>query len=343
MGVLKAGLVGCGAIGKDHCRRLIETIPGVTVVAVSDYVAAAADSTAEKYGIRSFGNDCSGMIQDPEVEAVVIASSDATHFTYVMQTLEAGKWCFCEKPLAQKPEDCEAIIRKEVELGKRLLQVGFMRRYDKGYAEMRRIIASGELGNPLIIKAAHRNWLQPAAGYEDDHAVSNMAIHELDVSRFLLGEEYKEGQCVQVRQNENTPAFVNPQIILIRTRNNCYIEIEVQVSDAYGYDIQCEVVCEKGTVKLPDPYTVVRRQRPADGCKPGEIMPILEDWKDRFVEAYDIEFNAWVKDIADGKLTGPSAWDGYAACAAAKAVNASRGTGQFVPIEMIEKPELYKG
>ena len=63
--VLKIGIIGCGAIGKDHCRRIIETVPGATVVAVSDYVAAAADDTAAKYGIRSYGNDCDGMIKIP--------------------------------------------------------------------------------------------------------------------------------------------------------------------------------------------------------------------------------------------------------------------------------------
>ena len=75
------GVIGCGAIGKDHCRRIIETVPGATVVAVSDYVAAAADETAAKYGIKSYGNDCDGMIKDPEVEAVVITSIDPTHHT----------------------------------------------------------------------------------------------------------------------------------------------------------------------------------------------------------------------------------------------------------------------
>ena len=71
------GIIGCGAIGKDHCRRIIETVPGATVVAVSDYVAAAADETAAKYGIKSYGNDCDGMIKDPEVEAV-LAQADET-------------------------------------------------------------------------------------------------------------------------------------------------------------------------------------------------------------------------------------------------------------------------
>ena len=104
--MLKIGLIGCGAIGKDHCRRIIETVPGATVVAVCDYVAAAADETAAKYGIRSFGNDCNGMIADPEVEAVVITSIDPTHHDYVMEVLKHEKWCFCEKPLIQNAKDC---------------------------------------------------------------------------------------------------------------------------------------------------------------------------------------------------------------------------------------------
>lgn len=71
-------------------------------------------------------------------------------------------------------------------------------------------------------------------------------------------------------------------------------------------------------------------------------MPILVNWKERFVEAYDIEFNDWVAAVHEGKLRGPSAWDGYAACVAADALNASRGTSQFKKIEMIEKPDIYK-
>jgi myo-inositol 2-dehydrogenase/D-chiro-inositol 1-dehydrogenase len=146
--ILKIGIIGCGAIGKDHCRRIMDTVPGATVVAVSDYFAPAADETAAKYGIRSFGNDCDAMIKDPEVECVVITSIDPTHHDYVMKTLAEEKWCFCEKPLALTGKDCETIINRELEIGKRLVQVGFMRHYDRGYSEMKRIIDSGELGAP---------------------------------------------------------------------------------------------------------------------------------------------------------------------------------------------------
>ena len=97
-------------------------------------------------------------------------------------------------------------------------------------------------------------------------------------------------------------------------------------------------------MKLPDPYAVVCRSRPSgwDSVKPAECMPIMTDWKERFIEAYDIEFCKWVESVHAGKLTGPSSWDGYVACVAGDALNASRGTSQFLKVETMEKPEMYK-
>ena len=168
---------------------------------------------------------------------------------------------------------------------------------------------------------------------------------KLDICRWLLGDEYEDVQCVKVRQSSNSnKGYDNPQVMLMRTKNGCFIDVEVQVADGYGYDIQCEVVCENGTVKLPDPYAVVRRSRPAgwDSVQPAESMPIMTDWKERSIEAYDIEFCKWVESVHAGKLTGPSSWDGYVACVAGDALNASRGTSQFMKVETMEKPEMYK-
>ena len=74
----------------------------------------------------------------------------------------------------------------------------------------------------------------------------------------------------------------------------------------------------------------------------GLELPIMTDWKDRFIEAYDIEFCKWVESVHANKLTGPSAWDGYVACVAGDALNASRGTSTFLKVETMEKPEMYK-
>ena len=333
--MLKIGVIGCGAIGRDHIRRLHDLVPGCEVVACADYFKAAADKVAEQYGITAYETG-EELIAAPEVEAVVITSSDPSHAGYVLEALKAQKFVFCEKPLAQNAADCEKIIAAEVALGRRLVQVGFMRRYDRGYAEMKRIIDSGELGAPLMIHACHRNVSQPD-GFKTEMGVTNVAIHELDICRWLLGDEYESGQVLKVRQSaESNKGYDNPQIVLLETKTGCRIDVEVQVADAYGYDIQCQVVCEKGTVNLPDPYAVVKRANAT------RSFPILTDWKDRFIEAYDIELTEWVKAVSAGAPTGPSAWDGYVACVAGDALNASRGTGVFKKIETIEKPALYK-
>lgn len=334
--MLKIGIIGCGAIGREHMRRLNNLVAGAQVVACSDYYKEAAEKAAALYeGVKVYDTG-EELIAADDVDAVVITSTDATHADYVLECLKHGKQVFAEKPLAQSASDCEKIINEELKHGKRLVQVGFMRRYDPGYVEMKRIIDSGELGAPLMIHACHRNVSQ-SDGFTTDMGITNVAIHELDICRWLLGDEYKSAQVLKVRQSSNsTKGYDNPQIVLLETDLGCRIDVEVQVADGYGYDIQCQVVCENGTVNLPDPYAVVRR---ADAkCS----FPILTDWSQRFIDAYDVEMNDWVNGVLNGKLNGPSSWDGYAACVAGDTLNNSRNTGEFLAVKMIEKPKMYQ-
>ncbi|WP_394925526.1 Gfo/Idh/MocA family protein [uncultured Robinsoniella sp.] len=333
--MLRIGVIGCGAIGRDHMRRLRDLVPDATVTACSDYFPESAKLAAKQYDIPHVYDTGEELIESAEVEAVLIASSDASHAGYVLACIRQGKPVFCEKPLAQTSADCEKIIEAEMSGGKRLVQVGFMRRYDPGYREMKRIVQSGELGNPLMIHAVHRNMHQPD-GLTSEMGVSNIAIHELDICRWLLDDEYKNGQVLKVRQSSySVKGYDNPQIVLLETGMGCRIDVEVQLSDGYGYDIQCQVVCEKGTVSLPDPYAVVTRS------EAGRIMPILTDWSQRFIQAYDIELNEWVQAVKNNGGYGPGSWDGYAACVAADTLNRSRNTGRFMEIQMMPKPDLY--
>lgn len=334
--MLNIGVIGCGSIGKEHIRRLAYLIPNTRVVGCADYFIEAARKAAEQYNIPQVYESGEELIAAQEVEVVMITSSDASHAGYVWECVRRGKPVFCEKPLALSSKECEEIIAEEIKQNRLLVQVGFMRRYDRGYAEIKRVIDSGELGAPLMIHACHRNVSQ-TDGFQTEMGVTNVAIHELDICRWLLGEEYINAQVLKVRQSvRSTKGYDNPQIVLLETTKGARIDVELQVSDAYGYDIQCQVVCEKGTLNLPDPGAVIKRAEAS--CS----YPLLINWADRFIEAYDIELMDWADAVEHHTMRGPSSWDGYAACAAADALNRSRGKGVFLPIKMMEKPDLYK-
>jgi myo-inositol 2-dehydrogenase/D-chiro-inositol 1-dehydrogenase len=331
---LHVGVIGTGAIGVNHIRRLTDVVSGVKVVALSDINEGKAKRVADKYGAKYYATG-EEVIEAPEVEAIVITSWDPTHAQYVMASIKAGKFVFCEKPLAITADDCKGIVEAEIAGGKQLVQVGFMRRFDRGYRQIKSVIENGEIGEPLMLHCVHRNRV-PGPNHTTEMNIKNSVIHEIDVIRWLLGEEYKTAQVLMPRSSslaEN--GLRDPQIVLLETQSGVRIDIESFVNCQYGYDVQCEVVGETGTVRLPDPANVIMRSK---GAHSYEIFP---DWSDRFVEAYDIELRQWADALKRGVVEGPTAWDGYIACITADACTKAREDGSIVPIAIPERPDFY--
>jgi len=333
---VRIGVLGTGAIGREHTRRIAHVLSGAEVTALYDYNNAAAEAVRHELVPQAQVFDSSeALIASDQVDAVVITAIDAVHEQYVLAAIAAGKPCFCEKPLATTAAGSLHIVEAESKLEKRLVQVGFMRRYDAGYNMLKQVV-DHDIGRPLMVHAAHRNPTVPE-GYDTPMAISNTLIHEIDVLRWLLDDDYVSVQVVFPRSTTHTHAQLkDPQIILFETAKGVRIDVEVFVNCRYGYDIQCQVVGEEGLANLPEPMSIISR-------KNAQLSnPILTDWKDRFIASYDVELQDFIRAAANGTASGPSSWDGYVACIASDAgIAAQNAPGSIVPIHTPPRPAFY--
>ena len=332
---LHIGVIGTGTIGLTHIERIQTRLRGGKVVAVSDVAAAPGRRAAETCGGEFFA-DRLKLIASPLVEAVLVATSDAFHELYVLAAIQAGKPVFCEKPLAPKKDAVRRILDAEMAGGRHLVQVGFMRRYDAGYREMKRLIDARTYGAPLMLHCAHRNY-SVGADYHTPMAVENSMIHEIDVLRWMLDEEYATAEVVFPKKTKYAgPDLQDPQIMILTTRSGVRIDVEAFVHCHYGYDIKCEVCCEDGIIHLPDPaFPMVRTQA-------ARVTPICRDWSDRFVDAYNVQIQEWINGTRAGRVDGPSAWDGYAGAVTAEAAGRARDTQTRVRVELEPRPDFYR-
>lgn len=333
---LRVGVIGTGAIGADHIRRLTTVVAGVEVVAVTDIDADRAQAVAGTVGARTVPSALD-VVAASDVDAVVVTSWGPSHEEYTLAAVAAGKPVFCEKPLATTAAGCERIVRAETAAGRRLVQVGFMRRYDAGHRALRDTLAAGKIGPALLVHAAHRNRSASVGHYSSDMAVTDTAVHEIDALRWILDTDFAAATALGPRRSSTAPeGLADPQLLVLETTTGVLVDIEVYVNCRYGYDIRCEIVGETGTVALADPAPVAVRE---GGAVTGALHT---DWQERFAAAYDDELRDWVAAATAGTATGPTAWDGYAAAVTTDACLAARATGVRTPIAVPTPPALYR-
>lgn len=335
MADLRIGIVGTGMIGRTHIERINTKLQGGRVIACADANIDFCKSVAEKYGLKAYSTG-EEMINSDDIDAIIVTTIDPFHEEYVTAAVHAGKYVFCEKPLAPTPEACKRIVSAEIKGGKQLVQVGFMRRYDPGYRQLKKYIDSGKYGLPLMLHCAHRNYTADR-GWKTSSSVENSMIHEIDVLRWLLGENYKTAEVVFPKTTRNSEdGVLDPQVMILTTESGVRIDVESFVNCHYGYDVRCEVVCEEGCLNLPEPANAMIRTNDS------RVTPICHDWSERFPEAYNTEFQEWINACKEGHVDGPSAWDGYAGQIAAAAASKARDTQTVVEIHYDDMPDFYK-
>jgi myo-inositol 2-dehydrogenase / D-chiro-inositol 1-dehydrogenase len=333
---VRVGVIGTGMIGQTHIQRITEVVPGGQVVAVTDVDTALAGQVAAGLPGARVHQTGQELIADGDVDAVLVTSWGATHEEYVLAAIAAGKPVFCEKPLAPTAEGAMRIVEAEMAAGRRLVQVGFMRRYDPAYNELKDALDSGQAGAPLLMHCAHRNPSAPPYGFTTDMIITDSAVHEIDLVRWLFDEEIAATGILRPRPTSKvSEGLQDPLVVLLEMASGILVDVEVFVNAGYGYDIRAEVVGEAGTLALADTggVTVTRQGRR------GSRVPA--NWRERFGRAFDAEFTDWLRAVAAGTTTGPGSWDGYAAALATDQCLRALSTGSRVAVTMPERPDFY--
>jgi len=266
---------------------------------------------------------------------VVVASPDATHADCALACVAAGKPVLCEKPLAPTSAECARILTAEQAHGRRVVQVGYMRRFDPAYIDMRRRFAAGDLGDALLMHCIHRNAAAPG-WFTALMAITNALVHEIDVTRWLLGDEIASIEILRGRSTSASKA-PDPLQAIMRMAGGQIVDVEVFMNAGYGYDVRAELVCEKGTLTMVPPAHAELRHNGV------QSFPFAQDWRPRFAAAYRLQMQAFVDSIETQQPTGAGAWDGFVATAVAEAGVKALESAAPVRIELPTVPGFYSG
>jgi myo-inositol 2-dehydrogenase/D-chiro-inositol 1-dehydrogenase len=322
-------------MGADHIERLTRRIDGAEVSVVVDADLSRAKKAVEAIPSAVAVSDIGQALDQEDVDAVLIATPGFLHRDMLLQVLERDLPILCEKPLTPDAPSSWEILEAEQRLGKKRIQVGFMRRFDAGYQRLRGLILSGELGELLMLHCSHRVPETPP-GFTNEMLINDAVVHEFDVIRYLTGEEIKS---VQVRLGRATrhshSGQHDPQHVLIEIKNGVLADVEIFVNAQFGYQVATQAVFEQGIVNIGEdggPYI-----RTA-GHWGGEITP---SFVERFGSAFDTEVQLWVKSAKRGEVAGPTAWDGYATAACCEAGVAAQESREKVDVVLKNKPSIY--
>lgn len=332
---LRVAVVGAGLMGADHITRITQRISGAVVSAIVEPDAGRAASAAEHApGSRSFTR-LEDAIGADALDAVLIATPGQFHEPVLLPALEAGLAILCEKPLTPDSGSSWRVLEAEQRLDRPHIQVGFMRRFDDEYQQLRELVASKEAGELLALRCAHRNPSVPD-GYTQQMLIADSVVHEFDVTPWLAGSDIRSVEVKYPRRNSLSPAHLRePILVLIELENGVLVDVEMNVSVQFGYQVTTEAVFERGIARIGQPSGM---QTWRDGrASVGEHLSFVT----RFARAYDAQVQRWVDATKRGTIDGPNAWDGYKVALACEA-GVSALEGGVVAVDIPQRPDFYR-
>ena len=335
MGILKIGVVGCGRIGKLHINNLINSVPGVQVVAAADPMldkSGAREWLAERK-ITNVSTDFMDVINNPEVDVVFVCSSTDTHCDVSMAAVQAGKHVFCEKPIDYDIDKIKKLLALVEEKGVKF-QVGFNRRFDHNHKAVADAVKDGTIGDPHIVIVSSRDPEPPPASYV---AVSggifyDMMIHDFDMVRYVTGSEAVEisavGSCLvnPKLQEESGIPDVDTAVVTMKMANGCIAVINNSRQAVYGYDQRVEAFGSKGMASDANDLVNTTTVMTVDGAKSEKPLWFFLE---RYNQAFINQVISFVDAINNDKPVAVGAVDGLRPVLMAKAATESCRNGGY--------------
>ena len=308
---INVGLIGAGRIGRLHAEHLAFRIPQANLVAVSDIVLAAAEKCAAACGISTVTQDHRAIMESADIEAVVICSSTDTHAQLIEEAAAAGKQIFCEKPIDLNLARIDRALAAVVEAGVKL-QIGFNRRFDPNFRRVRELVATGQIGEPHILRITSRDPQPPPIEYVkvSGGIFLDMTIHDFDMARYLVGSEVVEVYAaggVMVDPAIGEAGDIDTAVITLRFENGVIGVIDNSRQAVYGYDQRVEVFGSKGAASADNNYpntAVVSDARSVHRDLP------LRFFMERYVDSYIAEMEAFIACIQQDETPAVTGVDG---------------------------------
>jgi len=323
--MLSIAVIGAGRIGNIHARN-IAAHGRADLAGVVDVDAAAATRLAGECGTRAIS-----LEEAFAADAVLIGSPTPTHADYIERAAAGGRAIFCEKPIdlaLDRVRACLAAVRRSGVV----LMVGFNRRFDPHFGALKRRIDAGEIGALELLTIISRDPAPPPPAYvaTSGGLFRDMMIHDLDMARFLLGEEPVEvhaaASCL-VDASIGTAGDVDTAVVTLRTQIGKLCQISNSRRASYGYDQRIEAHGSKGLLRAGNVTQTTVELATDAGFTTDPVLPFFLE---RYAAAYRAELDTFIAAVESGQLPKPDGDDGLKALLLADAATQSAKTGQVV-------------
>jgi myo-inositol 2-dehydrogenase/D-chiro-inositol 1-dehydrogenase len=306
---VRLALIGLGNMGMEHLAIFTSLQPQAQITALADSHVPFVERAAAQVPTAAVFHDPLDCVNNADVDAVVVATADDTHHEIVQACIARDLFVLCEKPLTTSADQSLQLVNAERATGRRLVQVGYMRRYDADYQNLYRVLQSGHVGEPVLITQHHRNPLAVIT-FDEQQLITSSASHDIDVFRWLCGEDISTVSAIAKRSRDGSTVFV---VLTLTSQSGVLGVMELGRGPRLHYDIGCDILGSSGALTL---------------ASPNDSAALPEAWMQRFHRAYRSQDAAWLAAVAAESITGASTYDGYATNVVIDAALASLASGR---------------